>query len=153
MIGGNNFLNCIVPIIFEDRYFVLEQEDNQDLFTVFTLHGAKPILEIEQNEPRDNPLTEVSTTSAGFITVGQKGGGDFIYKVRPVYKGSSIFGRIKGDETEIRITDRAIEVGTNRFEQCNVQGREVGIIVHRNGGIGFGASLPPEARHLFRRRE
>jgi hypothetical protein len=33
---GSNILKCPVPIIFEDRFFILEQENEQDIFSIFT---------------------------------------------------------------------------------------------------------------------
>lgn len=152
-IGSNTFINCTIPIGFEDRYFVLEQQNNRDIFSVFTLHEAKPVFEIFRNEPQDNPLTEVSKTPPGFITVGQKGEGGFIYKVRPGSRGSSIFGKIKGEETEIKITDTAIYIGTNTFQRNLIVGYEVGITVSRDGSISMGTSLPQEVRHLFVRKQ
>ena len=149
-IGSNTFVNCKVPIVFEDRYFILERQNNKDMFSVFTLCEGKPIFEIFRNAPQDNPITAVSQTPPGFITVGRKGEGDFLYKVRPVYNGSSIFGKIKGVETEIRITDRAVHIGTNTFQNNLISGCEVGILVSKDGSTGLGARLPQEARHFFK---
>ena len=150
-IGSNTFVNCPVPIVLEDRYFILERENNQDIFSVFTLFEGKPIFEIFRNVPQDNPITIVEKTSAGVITVGKKDGGKFLYKVRPVYKGSSIFGTIAGIETEIRITDRAIQIGTNTIQDSMISGFEVGISVSEDGSFAMGARLPQEAKHLFKK--
>ncbi len=150
-IGSNTFVNCIIPIAFENRYFILEQENNKDIFSVFTLHEGKPIFEIFRNQPQGNPITEVSKTPVGIITVGEKGEGGFLYKVRPAYNGSSIFGRIRGEEIEIKITDKAIFVGTNSFQRNVIIGCNVGIIVKKDGSIGMGGPLPPEVRYLFTR--
>jgi hypothetical protein len=126
----------------------LEQRNEQDIFTVFTLDDDL-IFEILRNEPHDNPLTDVSKTPTGVISVAQKGANDFIYKVRPEYKGSSIVGIIKEQEIEIKITDTAIYVGTHVFQGNMVAGCEVGIIVLKDGLITIGAQLPVQAKRIF----
>lgn len=148
---GSNILNCPIPIILENRYFVLEQENGQDIFSVFTLRDRTPIFEILRNEPQDNPLTTASKTAPGFITVVEKETGNLLYKLRPVYRGSSIFGRIKGKETEISITDREISVGGIMKLQGNEVRAEVGIIV-RGGSVSIGGFIPEEAKHLFKEK-
>jgi len=148
-IGSNQFKNCLIPIAFEDRYFILEQKDDNDIFSVFTLIDDKPIFEILYNEPQDNPITDVIKSSPNFITVSSKLDGNFIYKIRLEYKGSSIFGKIKGEEKEIKITDKSIKIGGSTFSNNTVIGCAVGIIVDKNGSIGMGASLPKAVRHLF----
>ena len=104
-IGSNNFVNVSFPLVFEDRYFMIEPLANGDFWTVITLQDGKPVVEILKNKPQINNITEVSTNSTGIITVSDQKSGKFYYKLRPGSKNSSIFGTINGEETEIKITD------------------------------------------------
>lgn len=149
-IGSNIFENCSIPIIFIDRYFALESINAEDLFTVFIAYQGKLIFEIIKNEPQENPLTIVSKNPTGIITVGAKETDDFIYKVRPEYKGSSIFGKINGEEKEMKITDKNINYAGNIFS-CNIfDGTPVGIKINSDGSFGMGGGIPPEIKNLFK---
>jgi hypothetical protein len=145
---GNSLFICPVPLVFESRYFFVEEGKTEDLFSVFFLQDGKPLFEIYRNQPSDNPITEVTKTPVGIITVAERGTAKFLYKVRPGYKGSSVFGRIKGEETEIVIRDDKIQIGTSQVISCTIQA-EVGIVVAEDGAIGIGTRLPQEVRHLF----
>lgn len=148
---GSSLFSCLVPLVLEDRYFFVAEGTKEDLFTVFFLKDGKPIFEIYENEPRENPITEVTKTSVGVVTVADRQTGRFVYKVRPGFKGSSIFGRIKEEEAEIVINDREIRVGNSKVVDCTIQA-EVGIILFKDGGMAIGATIPAEARHLFVRK-
>jgi len=148
-IGSNKFENVAFPLAFENRYFMLESSAGADIWTVFTVQDGKPIIEILRNDPQGNDLTKAETNPTGIVTVSDPKTGAFLYKLRPGNKNSSIFGRINGEETEIKITDREIRIGTNTFQNNLVSGFAVGIIVDSNGRIGMGAGLPPELQSLF----
>ena len=149
-IGSNKFENVAFPLAFENRYFMLESAAGEDVWTVFTVEDGKPVIEILKNKPHDNDLSKAETNPTGIVTVSDPNTGAFLYKLRPGTKNSSIFGRINGEETEIKITDREIRIGTNTFQNNLVSGFAVGIIVDGKGGIGMGAGLPPELQSLFR---
>jgi hypothetical protein len=148
-IGSNKFEKVTFPLAFENRFFLLESSASFDVWTVFTVRDGKPIIEILKNKPHDNDISKSETNPTGIITVSDPKTGAFLYKLRPGNRNSSIFGRINGEETEIKITDRAIRVGTNTFQNNIIQGFAVGIIVDSRGGIGMGASLPLELQRLF----
>ena len=148
-IGSNNFENVAFPLAFENRYFMLESTGGSDVWTVFTVQGGKSTIEILKNNPENNEFTKAKTNPTGIVTVSDVKTGAFLYKLRPGNKNSSVFGRINGEETEIKITDREIRIGTNIFQSNLVSGFGVGIIVDGNGGIGMGAGLPPELQSLF----
>ena len=143
-VGGNQFKNVTFPFVFEDRYFMLEASSEKDVWTVLQLKDGDLIIEVLKNEPHQNPSTEVTTNPTGIITVSDKDSGKFLYKIRPESKSTSIFGSINGEETEIKITDKEIRVGTNSFQKNMVIGLSVGIMVDKNGGIGMGGGLPKE---------
>jgi hypothetical protein len=149
-IGSNNFENIAFPLAFENRYFMLESSAGADVWTVFTVQDGKPIIEILKNIPQDNNLSRAKTNPTGIVTVSNPNTGAFLYKLRPGNRNSSIFGRINGEETEIKITDREMRIGTNTFQNNLVNGFAVGIIVNSNGGIGMGTGLPPELQIMFR---
>ncbi len=149
-IGSNKFENVAFPLAFNNRYFMLEPSTDSDVWTVFTVQDGVPIIEILKNKPQDNDLSKAETNPTGIVTVSDPSTGAFLYKLRPGNKNSSIFGRINGEETEIKITDREIRIGTNSFQNNQISGSAVGIIVDSNGDIGMGAGLPSELQSLFR---
>lgn len=149
-IGSNKFENVAFPLAFENRHFMLESAAGEDVWTVFTVKDGQPVIEILKNKPHDNDLSKAETNPTGIITVSDPKTGAFLYKLRPGNRNSSIFGRINGVETEIKITDKEIRIGTNTFQNNLVSGSSVGIIVDGKGGIRMGAGLPPELRRLFR---
>jgi hypothetical protein len=128
---------------------MLESSGDDDIWTVFTVQNGKPIIEVLKNAPQENSVSTAETNSTGIVTVSNSETGSFIYKLRPGNKNSSIFGRINGEETEIKISDKQILIGTNTFQNNHVIGCAVGIIVNKNGGIGMGAGLPPELQNIF----
>ena len=142
-IGNNVFENCLIPLVIEDRYFVMENSNNP-LISVFFLKDGKPIFEIKENTPVDNPFTLVSKTSAGIITVAAKESNRFIYKIRPASETSIVFGNIVGDNLSVKINDRQIIVNTNIFERNMISNLPVGLTVKLNGSISMGSQLPPE---------
>lgn len=146
-IGGSLFA-CAIPLVFEDRYFFVAAGSEEDLFTVFFVQDGDVIFEVYENQPCENPVSKVSRTAAGVVTVADAKTGDFIYKIRPGYRGSTVFGRIKGKETEMFISDRLIRAGGVTLDSCSIQA-EVGITVRKDGSVGIAGPLPPEARHLF----
>ncbi len=148
-IGSNKFDKVAFPLVFENRYFMIEPTKENDVWTVITLQDGKPIIEILRNKPQENSISEVVTNSTGIITVSNPETGKFLYKLRPGSKNSSIFGTINGEEKEIKITDKEICVGTNIFQNNLVIGFAVGIMVNRNGGISMGGGLPPELQQIL----
>jgi hypothetical protein len=148
-IGTNKFEKVAIPLAIEDRYFLIEEQNGNDLWTVFTFSDGQPVVEVLRNQPQQNALSTATTNPTGIVTVSDPKTGDFLYKLRPGSKNSSIFGKIKGQETEIRVTDREIRIGTNVFQNNTVIGSAIGIKVGKDGSIGMGAGLPPELRKLL----
>jgi hypothetical protein len=148
-VGSNTFMNVAFPLAFENRYFMLEPSASMDVWTVFTVQDGKPVIEILKNKPHDNNVSKVESNPTGIVTVSDPETGTFLYKLRPGNKNTSIFGRIKGEETEIRITDREIRIGTIIFRNILVMDFAVGVIVDKNGGTVMGASLPPVLQSIF----
>ena len=148
-IGSNKFEKVTIPIAVEDRYFLLEEENSNDIWTVLTFVDGKPIIEILRNAPKENPVSSVTTNPTGVVTVSDPTTGNFLYKLRPGAKNSSIFGSLQGVETEIKITDREIRVETNVFQNNMIVGSQVGIKIDKNGGIAMGTGLPPEFQKII----
>jgi len=148
-IGSNKFEKVAIPLAIEDRYFLFEEQNGNDLWTVFTFSNGQAVVEVLRNQPQQNALSMATTNPTGIVTVADSTTGAFLYKLRPGSKNSSIFGRIKGEETEIRVTDREIRVGTNVFQNNLVTGFAIGIRVGKDGSIGMGARLSPELSKLL----
>lgn len=150
--GGNEFINCSIPLAFGGRYFILEPGNETPMLSVVLEHQGKPFFEIFKNEPHDNPISDVSKTPPGIVAVTDKNTKRFIYKVRPGSETSIVFGSIQSGEISVVITDKYILVNDNKFSNCVVDGCSACIVVDENGGIGFGAPLPASLLRLFEGR-
>lgn len=149
--GGSNFINCSVPLAFCGRYFILEQ-GKIPLISVIQEYKGQPMFEIKQNEPIDNPLSDVTKTPIGIITVSDKASGDFLYKIRPSSETSVVFGKIDGGEISATITDKYIKIGENMIQNCAFSGG-AGIVVSPDGGMGMGCSIPPILLKWFNNKQ
>ena len=148
--GGNEFTEFSVPLVFEGRYFVLEPGDTPSL-SVFVERDGKPAFEVLHNEPSDgNPDVEVSKTPPGIVTISDSSG--FVYKVRPGSETGVMFGTLKGEELDVRITDKEIRVGTNVLQNNTFTGQMAGVVIRSDGGMGIGAPLPDIVRSWLTER-
>jgi len=66
--GGIEFTTFSVPLAFEGHYFILEPSDPPRVSVVREYKGSL-VFEVMRNEPVDNPLSEVTKTAAGVVTV------------------------------------------------------------------------------------
>lgn len=146
--GGNEFTNFSVPLAFEGRYFILEPGDPPRV-SVVRQHDGDPVFEVIRNEPVDNPLSEVTKTAAGVVTVSDRQTGKFLYKVRPHYETSVVFGKIDGGEISARITDRNMQVGGRTLENNVFNGVQAGVVVGADGSVGISAPIPPALLRWF----
>ena len=150
-IGGSTFINCSVPIAFKGRYFILEPGNPPAFSVVLDLDG-RPVFEVMKNKPSNNPLSEVSISGAGIITVSDKKTGRFLYKFRPDSETSIVFGRIDGGETFVKITDKLIITPNVTLDNCTFSGLATGIEIKEDGSTLIGGSrLPDSLLSLFRK--
>jgi hypothetical protein len=105
-----------------------------------------------KNKPVSNTLTDVTSNATGVVTVLDEKSGKFLYKVRPGSETSVAFGKLDGGEISARITDREIQVGGIRVENCSFGGNMAGVVVDPSGGVGIGAPLPPIVLKLLTSR-
>jgi len=147
--GGSEFINCSVPLAFEGRYFIVEPGTPEELVSVVLDYNNNPIFEVLKNEPIDNPVTMVSKTPPGILTVTERQSGTFLYKIRPGSETSIVFGTIKGEEITVSVTDRQIKVGTNIIKNCVFNGVGAGVVIFKNGSMGIGAPIPESLRRWF----
>ena len=147
--GGNTFVNCSVPFAFNGRYFILAT-GNPPSFSVVLEHNGKPVFEIVNNNPCDNPLTDAVINATGIITVSDKVTGKFIYKFRPESDTSIVFGKIDDGEMIVKISDKRIQIGSNTFENNTVANCGAGIVVNGDS-ISMGAPIPASLRALFQK--
>jgi hypothetical protein len=147
--GGNEFINCSVPLTFTGRYFIVEPGDPEPMISVIFEHQGKPEFEIFRNEPVENPWSKVTKTPPGIVTVVDQTD-RFLYKVRPGSETSIVFGTVKGEETSAVITDRRIKIGSIVVENNVFDGVGAGVVVDENGNIGIGAPIPPKLLQLIK---
>lgn len=140
--GGNEFTSFSVPLVFDGRYFVLEP-GNEPLLTVFTEHKGQLVFEVLKNKPVENPVTDTATNASGVVTVSEKKGGRFLYKVRPGSETSVAFGKLDGGEISALITDKKIQVGGVNIGNNTFVGNMAGVVVQPSGAVSIGAQLPP----------
>ena len=141
--GGSSFFKCSVPLAFNGRYFILEP-GKPPLFSVILEYKGNPLFEITKNEPSENPITEITKSAAGIITVSEKTTGRFLYKFRPESETSIVFGKIDGDDFSVKINDKQIIANTNIFERSMISGHQVGLAIKLDGSIIMGSQFPPE---------
>ena len=141
--GGNEFTGFSVPLIFMERYFIMEP-GNPPLITVVRSHAGEPVFEVIKNKPVPSETFEVTRTPPGIVTVSDRKSGHFLYKVRPGSETSVVFGKLDGGEIEARITDRNIQVGGITIENNTFGAAMAGVIVHRDGSLRIGAAITPE---------
>jgi len=147
--GGNEFIDVSVPLVFGDRIFLLEPGDPALLSVLLEVDGD-PAFEVFKNEPVENPLSDVSKTAAGVVTVSDRKTGRFLYKVRPGSETSIAFGRLDGGEVSAWISDRQLRVGGTTLQNNVFDGVMAGVIVRADGSVGIGAALPPGVAKLLR---
>lgn len=147
--GGNQFTNCSVPLAFEGRYFIVEPGFGPDAVprvSVLVEHEGRPVFEVLKNEPAKTSRGDVTKTPAGIVTVTDHDTKRFLYKVRPASETSIVFGTLRGEEVEVKITDRSIRIGTNTLINNSFDGMNVGVTVEADGGFAIGGSLPASLR-------
>jgi len=144
--GNNYFMGISIPLVVEDRYFILKPGD-PPLLSVCHLVSGKPIFEVCNNTVKENPYTVVTKTPPGIVTVSTKDGG-FIYKVRPDSVTSIVFGKIQGHESEIRISDTEISVQGNVFTRNQFGPGMIGIEL-TGDGIGMGRGIPADLLQIL----
>ena len=149
-IGSNQFQNVAIPLIFEDRYFIIEQINGQDTFTVFSIVNGQQVIEILRNKPNKNILSQVEANATGIITVSDIKSGQFLYKIRPGSNASIIFGKIQGKEEEIGITDKEITYRGGKYLNNVIVGAQVGIKINNDGSVSMGSQFPPELKKFIK---
>lgn len=139
--GGNEFTDFSVPLVFGNRYFLLEPGD-PPLVSVILLVERQPEFEVIKNQPVTNRSTDVSTSGSDTVAVADRDSGRFIYKVRPDSDTSLVFGKLAGGEVRAQISDRSIRVGGITLENNRFSGNLAGVVVDENGGVEVGAPIP-----------
>jgi hypothetical protein len=144
LIGGNEFTDFMVPLSICDRYFILEPGNPDPRVSVMVIHEGNAAFEILRNQPIDNPLSTVTKTPPGILTiltVSDRESGRFLYKVRPTSETSVVFGTIEGEEMTVAISDRQIRINNgNTFENNGLHG--IGLSIDAHGGFAIGSSIP-----------
>jgi hypothetical protein len=152
--GGNEFSNCLVPLIVKDRIVVVEPGEMNPftktpnwLISIGRGQGGKIEWDIIRNKPVQNAKCEISTTSAGIITVADKATGRFAYKVRPGSTSSLVFGHVEEGGYEITIKDvetviKRGNVTIATITKNSFDGVQAGIVIGEDDSIAIGARVP-----------
>jgi len=149
-LGGNEFVNCSVPLAFGQRYVILESEAQKPLVTVLVEHQDELVSEVLKNEPSENPVSEVSKSGAGIVTVVDRETGRFLYKVRPTSTTSVLFGlRLGDEEIPVSVSDKWIKVRTSRIRNNVFEGVAAGVTVREDGSFAIRAQIPDSLRKAF----
>lgn len=142
--GGCEFTDFSVPLVFEERYFIMEK-GNPPLITVVMEVEGKPVFEILKNQPSANDVSDIAIDTAGIVTVSDRTTGKFLYKV---FSGSATrvtFRKEDGGDCPVVVTDREIRIGGMVIENNPFRGAMGGVIVDPEIGAGMlGAPLPPQ---------
>ncbi len=153
--GGNEFINCSIPLAFAGRYFILEYNGEDTMISVCFEFDGKLIYEVFKNEPKQNKFSTVSKTPPGIVTVVDKDTDQFLYKVRPASETSVVFGKVKGPEMTAKIDDRNIRLIKEGEDEAFMTadnnlfvGTQVGILVS-DEGIVMGAPIPDNLCKFF----
>lgn len=147
-IGGNSFENCTIPLVIENQYFVVSN-DEIPLISVFFVNDGKLIFELRENNPVENPFTNVTKFPNGFIVVADKETDLFLFKIRPSSDTSIVFGTIEQNGLSIIINDKLIIINGNKFERNTFVDIPVGIIIKSNLNISVGCQFPSELSSLI----
>ncbi len=145
--GGSTFANCSVPLAAGGRYFILESDPPNILVSVVLEYRGQFVFEVLKNEPQENPVSKVSKSGAGIVTVEDIETDRFLYKVRPASETSVVFApRRCQEEVSVSVTDSEIKVGTIRVKNCLFSGVGAGVVVHEDGSVGIGGPIPDRLR-------
>lgn len=104
------------------------------------------MFEVVRNEPGDAPMSEVTKTPTGVVTVSDEAG-RFLYKVRPQDEIRVVFGKKDGGQVSVLVTDKKIQVGVATIKNSRFDGEMAGVVIRPNGGVDIGASIPPALLH------
>jgi hypothetical protein len=150
---GISFFNCPVPIEFKGRYFILEQEPTPTLSVILAFEG-KPLLEMRQNNPQENPLSEGKVSETGEITVSDKKTGKLLYKIKPGPEIEIVFSKNDGGEIFAKISsENQLKVGKMKREILQFNGETATLGIRDDDSIISGSSrLPSSFFSLFYHR-
>ena len=114
-VGGNLF-NSLFPLVVGDRYFMVESGGKGNLITVLAVRDNKAVAEVDRNQRgEESPDVDYQWQRIGYIVITDKSTGHFIYKIRPDYKTSILFGDVPfkditpdGETFDVKISDKGI---------------------------------------------
>ena len=144
-----SFFDCPVPIEFKGRYFILEPGAMPKFSVVLAFEG-KPLFEIVQNNPQENPLSEAIKSETGDITVSEKETGKLLYKFKPESETEIVFSKNDGGEISAKFSNNQIKVGKISREILQFNGETAIIGIRDDDSIISGsARVPSSLLHLF----
>jgi len=145
----NKLSNCVVPFKFEGRYFIRESGPVPKFYVVLE-HEGKPLFEIRHNEPAENPLTDVSISETGLITVSEKETEKFLYKFQPESETNFIFGKIGGGEISVKISEKGFILNGITLDDCAFNDVSAGVQVDKTGGYQIYVPIPRYLKRMLK---
>lgn len=135
-IGGYEFADFSVPLVFEERYFIMEP-GNPPLMTVMLNVKGEPVFEILKNRPIENDTSNTTSNALGVLTVSDKTSGKLFYKIRPDTETSITFGKLDGGECCAVISDEEIRLGGMVVKNKLFRNSLAGVVVDPEIGMGM----------------
>ena len=145
----NKLINCVVPFTFEGRYFIRESGPVPKFYVVLE-HEGKPLFEIRQNEPAENPITDVSISETGLITVLEKETEKFLYKFQPESETNFIFNKIGGGEISVKVSEKGFILNGITLDDCAFNDVAAGVKVDKSGGYQIFAPIPRYLKRMLK---
>lgn len=140
-IGGNAYEAYSFPVAVDEHFFILEPGQ---LVSVVVFKDDQVFYEIQSNEAAslENPFTDVEVQVNGTISAWDKETRALVFRVRPTYDGSVIFGTIECGDIEVRLRDDGIFMGELRVADNASEVGTVGVTLESNGAVKYGSSVP-----------
>jgi hypothetical protein len=151
--GSNLFSNVPFALSLDERrYFIINSDKGQ--FSISVIVGNEKIAEVEivNNRPVRNSLSNVFLTHGQTLIVSSLDDGKQIYKAN-VGREIDLTYLTPDKPVRIRVAPDRIQVGGSTLSNNSISNFMVGIIVFKNGGMALGGnSIAPKAvRELYLR--
>jgi hypothetical protein len=134
--AGQTFSGFSIPLIFEDRVFILESADSSLITVVRDLNG-EPFFEILKNEPCATKWSVASIDSARVVTVCEKASGRFLYRVGLGTETIVSFRKPDDKEFSVAITDEEIRAGGMIFNNHPFRDAMAGVLIDPEIEVGM----------------
>ncbi|HKC93824.1 MAG TPA: hypothetical protein VKB81_07360 [Nitrospira sp.] len=142
----HTFDRYLAPIVFEDRYFVMEQREHEMLVTVIRKKENTVVFEMFRNLSMETDDTHMIATSPNTLTVRHRTTDTPLYSV----SGTKITlcGLLYGD-FDILVDEVGVRIGDSTYTHDEFDIQRGGIEVFDDGRVGLGKPLPSRVLELL----